>query len=201
MSEQELVGHQAIQDAVKKKYSAVAKSAEGMFKYETGKSGAIFLGYDKKIIQDIPADLMNAFCGVGNPLGIEAVAPGCSLLDIGCGAGFDLIVAARTLGTTGRVCGIDMTPEMLQRARGNFSELGIDAIELKEAQGENIPYDDNSFDVIISSGVINLAPEKKKLFKEAFRVLKPGGRMQFADIVVEKEMPQAVAAGAEAWAQ
>lgn len=191
----------AIREAVRKKYMAVSTSAEGMFRYTTGRDGALLLGYDEDLIADIPAEVLNAFCGVGNPFTIEPVPAGSALLDIGCGAGFDLIIAARTVGSTGRVCGIDMTPEMLKRAGENFAQLGIADIEILQVESEKIPYDDNTFDVVISSGVINLSPCKLELFGEIFRVLKPGGRLQFADIVLDKELPLVMAGQLDAWAQ
>jgi SAM-dependent methyltransferase len=197
-SEHEL---QNIRDAIRKKYMTVSGSAEGMFRYPTGRDGALALGYDEERISGISAELMNAFCGVGNPFGIDPVKPGSAVLDIGCGAGFDLIVAARLVGETGRVCGLDMTPEMLERSSRNFTELGIDTIETALVDSEKIPYDDNSFDLIISNGVINLSARKLELFREMFRVLKPGGKVQFADIVLEKELPAAMAGNLDAWAQ
>lgn len=192
---------QGIREAVRKKYEAVSSSAEGKFRYPTGRDGALQLGYDERLFADIPVSLMNAFCGVGNPFGIEPIAPGSAVLDIGCGAGFDLIIAKRLTGNDGRVCGVDLTAEMLERARRNFQELGIDTIETALVDSEKIPYDDNSFDVIISNGVINLSPRKAELFAEMFRVLKPGGRAQFADIVLENELPADLTVNPDAWAQ
>lgn len=192
---------QSIRDAVKKKYMAVSGSAEGLFRYTTGRAGAVRLGYDEGMIAGLPAELLNAFCGVGNPFSIRAIDPGSAVLDIGCGAGFDLIVASRIVGDEGRVCGIDMTAEMLQRAEKNFAELNVTRIETMQVDSETIPYADHSFDVVISNGVINLSPCKLKLFRESLRVIKPGGRMQFADIVLERDLPQAMAGDLDAWAQ
>lgn len=192
---------QSIRGAVRKKYMAVARSAEGLFRYPTGRAGAVHLGYDPALIDDLPTELLNAFCGVGNPFAIAAVAPGSAVLDIGCGAGFDLIVASRTVGDGGRVRGIDMTPEMLTRARDNFAQLGIDDIETVLVDSETIPYADHTFDVVISNGVINLSPRKAELFREIHRVLRPGGRLQFADIVLERELPPSLTGNHDAWAQ
>jgi SAM-dependent methyltransferase len=191
----------SIREAVRKKYMAVSGSAEGLFRYATGKAGAEQLGYDESILAGIPAELLNAFCGVGNPFAIRAIAPGSDLLDIGCGAGFDLIVAHRTVGRHGRVCGIDMTAEMVQRARNNFAALDITGIETLQVDSETIPYADATFDVAISNGVINLSPRKLELFREILRVLKPGGRLQFVDIVLEKELPPSMTGDLDAWAQ
>lgn len=191
----------SIKTAVQNKYSTVADSAEGLFKYATGREGAVKLGYDKDLLADFSADSLNSFCGVGNPHAIAEIEEGASLLDIGCGAGLDLIVARKRVGATGRVCGIDMTAEMLERARKNLAELGIDDIELELVDSEKIPYPDATFDVVISNGVINLSPAKLALFKEIRRVLKPGGRLQFADIVLNKPLPPTMTGNFDAWAQ
>jgi len=197
-SEQEL---ENIRAAVRNKYRIVSQSAEGLFRYPTGREGAIRLGYDEALMAGIPAELMNGFCGVGNPFALERIAPGSHVLDVGCGAGFDLIVARRIVGDEGRVCGIDLSSEMLSRARRNFAELGIADIETRQVESERFPYEDNSFDVVISNGVINLSPAKGELFGEIRRVLRPGGRLQFADIVLEKEPQTTLAINAESWAQ
>lgn len=159
------------------------------------------LGYPESVLTDMDESVIDSFCGVGNPLAIMEVEPGSDLLDIGCGAGCDLIMARKLLGAEGRVCGIDLTPAMLARARENCDAMGCDDIELALVESEKIPYADNSFAVVISNGVINLSPHKLKLFREIHRVLRPGGRLQFADIVLEKELPQDLAAGIDSWAQ
>lgn len=191
----------SIREAVKRKYMTVSCSAEGMFRYATGRAGAVHLGYDEAMIADMPAELLNAFCGVANPFVIRKIDSGSAVLDIGCGAGFDLIVASRIVGEQGRVCGIDMTAEMLQRAEKNFSELKITRIETVQVDSETIPYADATFDVVISNGVINLSPCKLELFRESLRVLKAGGRLQYADIVLDRELPPAMAGDLDAWAQ
>ncbi|SHO50019.1 Methyltransferase domain-containing protein [Desulfopila aestuarii DSM 18488] len=190
-----------IREAIKNKYQGVATSAEGMFRYLTGKAGALQLGYNESLIADIPEGLVKSFCGVGNPFTIKDIFPGSCLLDIGCGAGFDLIVARRIVGDTGRVAGIDMTVEMLKMAGRNLTEMGIDDVETRLVESEEIPYGDNTFDVVISNGVINLSPLKLDLLKEIFRVLRPGGRLQFADIVLDKELPPMLANSVESWVQ
>jgi len=190
-----------IREAIKNKYQGVSTSAEGMFRYVTGRAGALQLGYDESLIADIPERLMTGFCGVGNPFGIMDITPGSCLLDIGCGTGFDLIIARRIVGDAGRVVGIDLTAEMLERAGRNFAELGIDDIETRLVESEEIPYNANTFDVVISNGVINLSPLKLDLFKEIFRVLRPEGRLQFADIILDKELPPMLANSVESWAQ
>ena len=192
---------QEIQDAVRRKYAQVAISSEGKFAYPTGRPGAEALGYDPTFIQEAPPSLLNSFCGVGNPFSLEMVPPGSSVLDVGCGAGFDLYVARRLAGESGRVCGIDLTREMVDRARRGLAAAGMNSIEIVHISTEEIPYNNSTFDTVISNGVINLSPCKQELFREIFRVMKNGGRLQFADVVLEKELPGPLAGSPEAWSQ
>ena len=179
----------------------MAISSEGKFTYPTGKGGAEALGYDPVFINEAPASLLSSFCGVGNPFSLGEIQPGSNVLDIGCGAGFDLYVAKCLAGESARVCGIDLTPEMVDRARKNLDECGMGSIEITHVSSDEIPYDDNTFDTVISNGVINLSPCKQELFQEIFRVLKNGGKLQFADVVLEKELPGTLAGSLEAWSQ
>lgn len=188
-----------IKDAVLKKYAEVSQSAEGKFNYPTGKKGAQMLGYDLSVIDRVKDEVLESFCGVGNPFTLGVINSGEALLDVGCGAGFDLINAAHLTGPTGRVYGIDITPEMVEKARKNLRYSGIDKSQVHVAGSESIPYDDQAFDVVISNGVLNLSPFKEKSFQEIYRVLKPGGRLQFADIVLKKELPADIAGSLEAW--
>lgn len=191
----------AIQDAVRKKYAAVSSSAAGKFAYATGRAGALLLGYDPAMASAMPDEVLEAFCGVGNPFSLGAIGPGEAVLDVGCGAGFDLIVASRLTGPTGRTCGIDLTPEMVERGEKNLSRAGVSNAEIRLAGAEVIPYPDRSFDVVISNGALNLSPLKEQTFQEIFRVLKPGGRLQFADIVLREGLPADVARSLEAWSE
>jgi len=192
---------QRIRSAVIKKYAAVSSSAAGFFKYPVGKEGALQLGYSQELLDAIPDTLLNAFCGVGNPLNIEDIAAGSCVLDIGCGAGFDLFAASRLTGGTGRVFGVDLSREMVARARANLAALQANNYEVLEITSETLPFSNHTFDVVVSNGVINLSPDKARLFAEIHRVLKPGGRLQFADIILEKELPPHLAAGVESWSQ
>lgn len=191
----------AIREAIRKKYVEVARSAEGEFTYPTGRQGALALGYDPAIIAGLPDDALASFCGVGNPVALGPIKAGESILDVGCGAGFDMIVASHFVGGTGRVSGIDMTPQMVQKARANLERAGVMNCEVQVSGAESIPYRDASFDVVISNGVINLSPAKEEVFREICRVLRPGGRFQFADIVVNHALPPDVANSLEAWSQ
>ena len=188
-----------IKDAVLKKYAEVSHSAEGKFNYPTAKKGAQMLGYELSIIESMTDEVLESFCGVGNPFTLGVINLGEAVLDVGCGAGFDLINAAHLTGPTGMVYGIDITPEMVEKARKNLRHIGMGNSQVRVAGSESIPYDDRAFDVVISNGVLNLSPFKEKSFQEIYRVLRPGGRLQFADIVLKKELPADVAGSLEAW--
>jgi ubiquinone/menaquinone biosynthesis C-methylase UbiE len=179
----------------------VAKSAAGKFSYPTGKEGASALGYDPALIDEIHPGLLESFCGVGNPFSLFPIQPGSIILDVGCGAGFDLYVAARLTGPRGRVHGVDLTEAMVERARDNLQKAGIANAEVQQVESESLPFAANTFDVVISNGVINLSPDKETLFREINRVLKPGGRFGFADVMLEQELPQGMAGSTEAWSQ
>lgn len=179
----------------------MAVSAEGKFKYPTGRAGVEALGYDPVIINSTDQIFFESSCAVGNPFSLGEIKPGNRVLDVGCGAGFDMSIAGRLVGGSGRVCGIDLTAEMILRARDNLARAGLANTEVKHVDSEEIPYEDQTFDVVISNGVINLSPCKEALFREIFRVLKPGGRLQFADIILEKEMPGSLVGSIEAWSQ
>ena len=187
-----------IQEAVRQKYAEVSTSAEGKFNYPTGRDGAISHGYDPAVIQCMPEDLLKSFCGVGNPFTLGPIHSGETILDVGCGAGFDLIVASRMVGQKGKVCGIDLTPEMADKAKSNLKQYGVQNYDVQVAGAESIPYPDNTFDAVISNGVLNLSPLKEKSFREIYRVLRPNGRLQFADIV-QREDCGAICSTLEAW--
>lgn len=189
----------AIQEAVRKKYAEVSRSAAGKFPYPTGKAGAAAFEYDLEVVGEVSDELFESFCGVGNPFSLGPIKPGESILDVGCGAGFDLIFAGRLVGPRGRVCGIDLTPEMVEKAQVNLRRAGVSTGEVHLAGSEAIPYDDGTFEVVISNGVLNLSPLKEKDFREIYRVLKPNGRLQFADIVLKEDLPAEVASSLEAW--
>jgi arsenite methyltransferase len=188
-----------IQRAVRKKYAEVSGSAAGRFRYLTGKAGAAALGYDLSVLSDLPDTVFDAFCGVGNPFTLGSLRSGETILDVGCGTGLDMILASRLVGATGRVRGIDLTPEMVEQARANLVRAGASNADAAVAGSEAIPYDDDTFDVVTSNGVLNLSPLKKQSLHEIFRVLKPGGRLQFADIVLNEDLPAEMTNSLEAW--
>ncbi|MDA8432559.1 MAG: methyltransferase domain-containing protein [Nitrospiraceae bacterium] len=166
-----------------------------------GKEGAKALGYDPAAIEAAPAEFFESFCGVGNPFSLAAIRPGVALLDFGCGGGFDLFVASRLIGEKGGLFGIDLTEEMVQKARENLTLAGVKNFEVRKVDSDFLPYEENSFDVVISNGVINLSPDKEFTFREIYRVLKPEGRFQFADVMLENELPADLAGSVEAWSQ
>jgi arsenite methyltransferase len=188
-----------IRAAIAEKYAAVSSSASGFFKYSVGKEGALLLGYPEKLLDTIPDAFFNAFCGVGNPLAIEPVAKGSAILDIGCGAGLDLLVASSMVGATGRVVGIDLSGDMVARARANLEALQLKNVSVFPAASETLPFPPQSFDKVISNGAINLSPDKPQLFTEIYRVLKPGGKLQFADIILERELPLELTTDLDSW--
>ncbi len=192
---------QQIRAAIVKKYDAVSSSAAGSFSYAVGKEGALRLGYPQKLLEEIPEELLNAFCGVGNPLRGEQIPEGSHVLDIGCGAGLDLYLASRMVGSAGRVVGVDLSRAMVARAHANLSTLQATNYEIIAVDSEILPFPDDSFDRVTSNGVINLSPDKAGFFSEIHRVLKPGSLLQFADIILDKELPAHLAAGVESWSQ
>jgi SAM-dependent methyltransferase len=192
-------GAQEIQQAVRKKYAEVAHSAAGKFRYLTGKAGAVALGYDLYTLSDLPDDVFDGFCGVGNPFALGPLHSAEKVLDVGCGSGVDMILASRLVSPAGRVFGIDLTPEMVEKARKNFVRARANNASAVVAGSDAIPYGNGTFDVVTSNGVLNLSPLKDQSLHEIFRVLKPLGRLQFADIVLNEDLPAEMANSLEAW--
>jgi len=189
----------SIRDAVRRQYAEVSAGAQGKFPYLTGRAGALALGYDPVLCQTVPPEVWPGFCGVGNPFALGSIDPGQAVLDAGCGAGVDLLLASRLVGPTGRACGVDLTPEMAACARINLQRSGVENAEVREASLEEIPYGDGVFDVVLSNGVFNLCPDKKAALREIRRVVRPGGRLQFADIVLRSDLPREIVGSLEAW--
>jgi arsenite methyltransferase len=168
---------------IRKTYAAVSEEPDRDFIFPTGRGWADDLGYPDELAA-VPESAVESFAGVANPFSLGRLAPGERVLDLGCGAGTDLLVAAAMVGETGSATGIDMTPEMLAKAGRAAAEMGLE-VTLIEGEIESLPFDDGSFDVIISNGVIDLIPDKDAVFSEIYRVLAPGGRIQVADVTIQ----------------
>ena len=166
---------------IRRKYSDVAKGPEGRFQYPTGRKGLETLNYDKTLIDRLPHVVASFYCGVGNPFSLGKISEGEHVLDFGCGAGVDTILAAMMVGPNGSVIGIDIVPEMIARAESNLKMTAMENVRLQTTAGESLPFPDDAFDVVISNGVINLIPDKEGVLSEIHRVLKPGGRLMVAD--------------------
>lgn len=184
---------------IQDKYTQVAASPETGFHFHTGRPLALMLGYQPDVIDGLPASAVESFAGTGNPFSMGALQPGETVLDIGCGAGFDSLIAAGQVGPQGRVFSVDMTPAMLDKASRSARAAGLANIEFRKGLAESLPLEDSSADVVISNGVFNLCPDKLALMTEVSRVLKPGGRIQIGDIVVHKEVPQSAKDDIDLW--
>ena len=184
------VDAEALRCQISDKYTEVAKTPEKGFHFHSGRPLALMLGYSEDVLDSLPVGTVESFAGTGNPFSMGELQSGETVLDIGCGAGFDSLIAARQVGETGRVISVDMTPAMLDKATAGAREAGIANIEFREGLAEALPVDDTLIDAVISNGVINLCPDKAAVMQEVYRVLKAGGRIQLADIVVHKEVPQ-----------
>jgi SAM-dependent methyltransferase len=178
-----------LRSAIQDEYTEVASCPWKGFHFHTGRFLADRLGYPTERVESLPDSVIESFAGVGNPFSWGDLAPAETVLDLGSGAGFDALLAAQMVGSDGRVIGIDMTPAMLGKARDNAQLLGLGNIEFREGFLEALPVETESVDVVISNGVINLCPDKATVLAEAYRVLKPGGRLQIADIIVGKAVP------------
>ena len=199
MSNQLPVDQLALREEVKAKYRAVAVDPHGSYHFHTGRPLARRLGYEEAATGALPDGAVAAFAGVGNPFSLGAVKPGERVVDLGSGGGFDCFIAARQVGPQGRVVGIDMTEEMLGRSRAAAAALQLRNVEFRRGAIEDMPIDDGWADVVISNGVINLCADKRRVFTEIMRVLKPGGRLQFADIATGKPVPEAALRNIELW--
>lgn len=182
-----MIGDQ-IRNQIRERFAQIARSPETERVFPVGPASAKNLGYDADEIDALPAEVTESFSGVGNPLAMGELAVGQTVLDLGCGAGLDSILAARQVGATGRVIAIDMTEDMLDKAERNATAVGISNIEFHVADAENLPVADATIDVVITNGVFNLCPDKLKVLAELHRVLCPGGRLHMADILLHADV-------------
>jgi ubiquinone/menaquinone biosynthesis C-methylase UbiE len=189
-----------LEQKVMKMYKDVAQEPFREYHFEMGRGLAEKLGYEVSLLDAIPASSIDSFAGVGYYFHLADIKPGDKVLDLGSGSGMDSFIAALKAGETGTVTGIDMTNEQLEKSKRLAAEKGITNVSFVKGHIQNLPFAENTFDVIISNGVINLCPEKAKVFQEAYRVLKQGGRLAFADIVTEKQLPENIVCNSALWA-
>ncbi len=188
-----------LRGAVKKEYTDVAVDPEKGYHFHTGRDAANRLDYDPVLYADIPEGNIASFAGTGNPFLLGPIHSGETVVDAGSGAGFDALIAARMVGSGGRVIGFDMTPEMLSKARAGAAEMGMTHVEFRETFIEQLPLPDDFADVMISNGVLNLTLDKLDTLREWARVLKPGGRLQIGDILVSREVPESALDDISLW--
>lgn len=184
------INREELRRFISEKYSEVATNPELGFHFHTGRPLALMLGYPTVLIDRLPAANLASFAGTGNPFLFGDLRPGESVVDVGCGTGLDTLIAARQVGPTGKVVAVDMTAEMRHKTQEGAREMGLSNVEVRDGFAETLPVDDGFADVVISNGVVNLCPDKRAVFREMLRVLKPGGRTQIGDILVHKEVPQ-----------
>ena len=179
-----------IKSAVAERYGQVATAPEQKFNFPVGRKFAESVGYDAELLDRLPAGMWESFTGAGNPQPFVDAEPGESVLDLGCGAGLDLFLYAQKVGPTGRLYGLDLAEPMLEKARTNLRTLGVDNVQWLHAPADAIPLPDNSVDLVTANGIYNLSPDKDRVMREVARVLRPGGRTIFAEIVLSSELPQ-----------
>ena len=187
-----------LRDAIQQTYTELSTEPIQDFVFPTGRPWAQDLGYPEELAR-VPEQSVKSFAGVANPFSLGRIEPGSTVLDLGCGAGTDLLIAAQMVGADGRVIGIDMTATMLARARQSAEEMGLGKVELHEGLIESVPVADASVDVVISNGVIDLVPDKEAVFDEIDRVLRPGGRLQIADVVIHEEVSEDARKNIDLW--
>jgi SAM-dependent methyltransferase len=189
-----------LRSEIQRTYADVSTKPDQGFIFPTGRAWALDLGYPQDLLARVPEASCESFAGVANPFSMGALQPGEDVLDVGSGAGMDSLVAAQMVGSTGSVTGIDMTPEMVAKARGSIAEMGLGNVTILEGSAEHLPFDDASFDVVISNGVIDLIPDKDAVFSEITRVLRPGGRIQLADVTIQNPVSEESKRDIDLWA-
>ena len=188
-----------LRTSIREEYSAVANEPGRGFHFHTGRKLASILGYENEWLEAIPASAIESMAGTGNPFSLGELKSGDYVVDCGSGAGADSLIAAQMVAPGGRVIGVDMTPEMLSKARRNVAQAGMTNVEFREGYLESLPVPDTWADVVISNGVLNLVPDKEAALLEMYRVLKPGGRIQIADIALQKPVPEDVKSDVTLW--
>jgi SAM-dependent methyltransferase len=199
MTDEPVVDAVALREQVKEKYREVATDPHRSYHFDTGRPLAGKLDYERDAVAGLPDRAVESFAGVGNPFSLRRLQPGEQVVDVGAGAGFDSFIAAGQVGPGGAVIGVDMTEEMLSKSRDTAAAMGMDHVEFREGLAEALPVPDGWADVVISNGVINLCADKKAVFVEIHRVLKPGGWLQFADIANGRPVPPEALRDIDLW--
>jgi len=188
-----------LRKAIQDEYREVAEHPDKGFHFHTGRRLTQIVGYKDEWLVGVSERAIETFAGTGNPFAMGELGPGERVVDVGSGGGIDSLVAARMVGPTGQVVGVDMTPAMLERARAAAAQSAVENVEFREAYMEELPVPDGWADVVISNGVLNLTPDKQKTLGEMFRVLRPGGRLQIADILVSRAVPEGAKRKIDLW--
>lgn len=203
MSEGVVEGHNldvdALREAIRDEYAEVAAKPDKGFHFHTGRTLARMLEYEDEWLEDIPESSIESLAGTGNPFSLGEIRTGEKVVDVGCGSGLDSLIAAKKAGPDGEVVGVDMTPAMLEKARDAAEEAGLENAEFREGYAEDLPVEDGWADVLISNGALNLMPDKSAALGEMHRVLKPGGRLQIGDILVQKAVPESAKRDIDLW--
>lgn len=184
---------------IRKEYAEVAESPDKGYHFHTGREAASRLGYDEVLYSELPEGSIESFAGTGNPFILGPIEPGDVVVDVGSGSGFDSLIASKMVGPEGRVIGVDMTSEMLSKARDGAAKIEATNIEFRDGFAENLPVPDDFADVVISNGVLNLALDKVEMLREWARILRPGGRLQIGDILVTREVPKSALDDISLW--
>ena len=199
MSDATVVNKEVLRDQVREKYRAVAVEPDATYHFHTGRPHASRLDYDESIVASLPDRAVESFAGIANPFSLRRLERGERVVDVGSGAGFDSFVAAHQVGPDGAVIGLDMTDEMLAKANATAEVLELSHVEFRAGYAEQLPVGDGWADVVISNGVINLCADKRAVFDEIYRVLRPGGVLQFADIANGRPVPIEVMRDVDLW--
>ncbi len=188
-----------IKEAVKERYGRVAKDPCADFNFPVGKDFALKVGYPKNLLDELPQSMYESFTGANNPQPLVELKQGQVVLDLGCGAGLDLYFYAKAVGENGKVYGLDISEDMVSKAKANMDCAGIKNVEIECGQSDSLPFQDNFFDVIASNGIYNLSPDKEKVMREVFRVLKFGGRTVFCEVVLKDKLPENIRKNIDDW--